>query len=50
MSRIFALALVALVGLSEAAQINRDVYSGTAAKDENKEFEEVRSYFEKEDY
>ena len=50
MSRIFALALVALLGLSEAAQVKREVYFSTAAVDENKEFEEVRSYAEKEDF
>ena len=50
MSKIFAVALLALLGVAASAQINREIASHTAALDENKEFEMVRSFTEQQDF
>ena len=50
MSRLITVSLFCLLGLSAASRLDREVYRSTAAVDENKEFEEVRTYEEKEDY
>ena len=50
MSKIFAVALLALLGVASSAQINREIASHTAALDENKEFEMVRSFTEQQDF
>ena len=50
MSKIFAVALLALLGVASSAQIDREIASRTAALDENKEFEMVRSFAEQQDF
>ena len=50
MSKIFAVALLALLGVASSSQINREVSSHTAALNENMEFEMVRSSTEQQDF